>query len=231
MEPVKSKHYSLAMQRWVSRGGNNIGWVTVSGKDENPVLILHGNAGNALGRDMLADKLREAGADGKIYIVDYPGFGSATGSPTQTSLTDAAAVALDALPGGVVVVGESLGTGVAAQLAKRSPNKIRGLLLITPFDSMVSAASHGAPIFPVKLLLLDRFDSVEALNGFTRPVGIIVAGADTIIPSGSGDKLFASLNGKKELCNVPGAGHNRAAFELPMDEWKKLWRLVSADSP
>lgn len=215
------------MSRWLDQSGKPIGWVTRDGADGRPVVIFHGNAGSALGRQPLIEKLRAAGATGRIHVADYPGYGSAPGSPTQQSLTETAKRALDALPGRVVLVGESLGTGVAAQIAQVRPDKIRGIILITPFESMVSAAAHHYPWLPVRLLLLDRFDSAAALKTFPGPVAIIVADDDDTTPPDGAQRLFAALSGPKMLRNVKNSGHNDAALNLPGGEWREVWRFVT----
>lgn len=224
LDIAKTKCFS----RWNDAAGRPLGWATDGGNPGNPVLILQGNAGNALDRDSLISKLREAGVQSKIFLVDYPGYGSAPGSPDQTSLTNSAINALDALPQPAIVVGESLGTGIAAQSAARRPEKIRGLVLITPFDSMTSAAAHHYPWLPVSALLLDRFDSIKALAQFNKPVAIIVGEADDTTPPAGGKRLFESLAGPKKLWTIPHAGHNDAAEDLPAGAWRDLWNFVSS---
>ncbi|MEI8310521.1 MAG: alpha/beta fold hydrolase [Verrucomicrobiota bacterium] len=215
------------MSRWLDKEGKPLGWMARDGTDENPVVVFQGNAGNALDRTSLVERLRAAGAHGRIYVVDYPGYGSAPGRPTQRSLTGAAERALDAMPGRAVVVGESLGTGVAAQGAAARPNKVQGILLITPFESMVAAAAYHYPWLPVRLLLLDRFDTAAALKTFSRPVAIIVADDDDTTPPDGANRLFAALNGPKKLWEVKSAGHNEAASNLPDSEWREVWKFVA----
>ena len=215
------------MSRWLDQSGKPVGWVTRDGSDGSPVVIFHGNAGSALGRRPLIEKLRAAGAAGRIHVADYPGYGSAPGSPTQLSLTETAKRALDALPGRAVVVGESLGTGVAAQVAKLRRDKIQGIILVTPFESMVSAAAHHYPWLPVRLLLLDRFDSAAALKTFPGPVAIIAADDDETTPPDGAHRLFASLSGPKMLRDVKNSGHNDAALNLPDGEWRDVWKFVA----
>ncbi|MEI6278730.1 MAG: alpha/beta fold hydrolase [Verrucomicrobiae bacterium] len=216
------------LARWTDSSGRPLGWVTDGRSPARPVLILHGNAGNALDRNALVAMLREAGAGAKIYLVDYPGYGAAPGSPDQKSLISAAVAALDALPEPVIVVGESLGSGIAAQAATQRPEKILGLVLITPFDSLSAAAAHHYPWLPVRLLLLDRFDSVKALKKFTRPVAIVIGERDGTTPPEGGRRLFDSLSGPKKLWVSPGADHNEAAFALPAADWRALWEFVSS---
>jgi len=216
------------LSRWTDSSGRPLGWVTDDGQAVRPVLILHGNAGNALDRQALIAKLREAGAGSKIFLVDYPGYGSSPGSPDQRNLTAAAVAALDALPEPALVVGESLGTGIAAQAAARRPQKVRGLILITPFDSMTSAAAFHYPWLPVGLLMLDRFNSVKALKDFPRPVALLLGELDGTTPPDSARRLFDSLSGPKKLWTVPDAGHNDAAFDFPPAAWRDLWMFVSS---
>lgn len=215
------------MSRWLDPAGSPLGWMTGGEGKGIPVVIFQGNAGNALGRSSLIEHLLAAGATGRIYVVDYPGYGSAPGSPTQRSLTGAAQRALDVLPGRAVVVGESLGTGVAAQAAAGRPDKVQGIILITPFESMTSAAAHHYPWLPVRLLLLDRFDSVAALKSFPRPVALIVADDDNTTPPGGAYRLFSALAGPKKFWNVKNAGHNDAVSMLTGGEWNEVWRFVT----
>ncbi|MEI6070944.1 MAG: alpha/beta fold hydrolase [Verrucomicrobiae bacterium] len=217
------------LSRWADSSGRLIGWVTPGGSSARPVLILQGNAGNALDRDSLIAKIREADAGAKIFLVDYPGYGSAPGRPDQESLTAAAVAALDSLPGPALVVGESLGTGIAAQTAARRPEKIRGLVLITPFDSMTAAAAHHYPWLPVGLLLFDRFNSIKALDVFARPVAFLIAENDTTTPPEGARKLFESLTGPKKIWWVPGTDHNNAFSDLPPAQWRDLWDFVSSE--
>jgi len=218
------------MSRWLDKGGKPLGWMTRDGTDETPVVIFQGNAGNALDRLSLIGNLRVAGSRGRIYVADYPGYGSAPGVPTQRSLTGAAERALDALPGRAVLVGESLGTGVAAQCAASRPEKVQGIILITPFESMGSAAAHHYPWLPVRLLLLDRFDSAAALKTFPHPVAIIVADDDATTPPDGAHRLFAALSGPKRLWAVKNSGHNDASSNLPDSDWHDVWKFVSGGS-
>ena len=218
------------MSRWLDKEGKPIGWMSRGSDGDIPVVILQGNAGHAIDRLALTGRLRAAGAHGQIGVVDYPGYGSAPGAPSQSSLTQAALRAVDAMPGRVVVVGESLGTGVAAQAVKQRPEKIQGVILITPFESMTAAAAHHYPWLPVRLLLLDRFDSAAALRAFSSPVAIILAEKDETTPPDGARRLFARINGPKRLWEVPSSGHNAAASNLADKDWREVWKFVSHDS-
>ena len=229
-ELMEQRAREAGMSRWLDKSGKPLGWMTGGEEQEIPVVIFQGNAGNALDRLFLIDRLRAAGARGRIHVADYPGYGSAPGSPSQQSLTETALRALDTMPGSVVVVGESLGTGVAAQGAAGRPDKVRGLVLLTPFESMTSAAAHHYPWLPVRALLLDRFDSAAALKTFPGPVAIIVADDDETTPPDGARRLFAGLPGPKKLFEVKNAGHNEAASNLSAEEWREVWRFAAARS-
>ncbi len=229
-EQMLQQAHEVGMSRWLDKGGKPLGWKTGGDADEIPVVIFQGNAGNALDRTSLIERLRVAGATGRIHVADYPGYGSAPGKPTQRSLTETAQRALDAMPGSAVVVGESLGTGVAAQGAANCPGKVRGLILVTPFESMSAAAAHHYPWLPVRALLLDRFDSAAALKKFPNPVAIIVGDDDETTPPDGARRLFAGLTGPKKLFEVKNAGHNEAASNLPDNEWREVWNFVSPHS-
>jgi pimeloyl-ACP methyl ester carboxylesterase len=218
------------MSRWLDKKGKPVGWMVDGEESGPPVVIFQGNAGNAFGRIELIGRLRAAGARGRIFVMDYPGYGSAAGSPSQRSLTGAAERALDVIAGRVIIVGESLGTGVAAQVAEKRPDKIQGIILITPFDSMTSAASHHYPWLPVGLLLLDRFDSASALRTFPGPVAIIFAENDETTPPDGARRLFAGLQGPKQIWEARSSGHNDAASNLSAEEWRSVWKFVSRPS-
>lgn len=218
---------TIGLVRWKDKAGNLLGWVTAGEADGTPVLVFHGNAGTALDRTGLLERLRLAGVKSRICLMDYPGYGSAPGEPSGKTLVAAALRALDAFPGPVIVVGESLGTGVASQAVAERSEKIRGLILITPFDSMVSAASHHYPWLPVGLLLVDRFDSVRALQKFSGPTALLLADRDGTTPPEGARRLFESLPGRKKLWEAKNADHNEAIFSLPDEEWRRLWEFVS----
>ena len=229
-EEMVQRAHEAGMSRWLDKDRTPLGWMTCDGTDEIPAVIFQGNAGSALDRLSLIGRLREAGARGRIYVADYPGYGSAQGVPTQRSLTRAAERVLDALTGRAVLVGESLGTGVAAQCAASRSGKVQGIILITPFESMVSAAAHHYPWLPVRLLLLDRFDSAAALKTSPHPVAIIVADDDETTPPDGAHRLLAALTGPKRIWDVKNSGHNDAASNLPDRDWREVWRFVSGES-
>jgi uncharacterized protein len=179
-------------------------------KGDRPVMLyFHGNGGSLAWR---ANRFRSFVADGTgLVALSYRGYGGSTGSPTEAGLiADAeAAYAFAAARYPVeriAVWGESLGTGVAVALA--ASHKIARLILETPFTS---AADVGARIYwflPVQLLMKDSFRSDARIGKVTVPVLVLHGTADTLIPFGFGEKLFALANEPKRFVRFEGGGHS-----------------------
>jgi pimeloyl-ACP methyl ester carboxylesterase len=200
---------------WKNAEGTQIGWQSLDGDPSNALLVLPGNAGNALHRSYYHQYARHAGK-WKTYLLEYPGYGIRAGQPTEASLTAAAAEAVEELaksPGNKIwMLGESLGSGVAAAVAASHKEKVSGLILVTPFDSLVGAARSHYPWLPVNLLLRTRFESDKHLAGYPGPAAFVIAEKDTVVPAALGQKLFDGYPGQKQLWVAPGSGHDVSRF-------------------
>ena len=106
----------------------------------------------------------------------------------------------------VSVVGRSLGSGVAVQLA--SGRDVSRLALVTPFDSLVNVARTHFQWLPVGLLMLDRFDSAREAPAIAADVLVIIAEADEIIPRGRSDALIEAFRSRPRVVVLEGARHN-----------------------
>lgn len=115
---------------------------------------------------------------------------------------------------------------MASALAAEAPGRISGLILLTPFDSLVSVAASHYPWLPVGLLMVDRFDSAAALGGLDIPVVFVVAGDDTVTPTQLGLRFSDGYGGPKEMLLVEGAGHNDVVGALGLDDWQRFLRFV-----
>lgn len=193
---------------WRNAKGDFIGWHN-NGGGGTPILIFHGNAGHALHRANIVARLSGTGIGSPFYILEYPGYGARQGSPSEPNLVNAAIEALDLLGQEVILLGESLGTGVACAVASARPDAVRGLILLTPFDSLITVAGKHYPLMPIRLILRDRYESSRALQRFKGPLAIIMAENDDVIPSISTTKLFEAYSGPKKLWRIPGSGHNQ----------------------
>ena len=118
-------------------------------------------------------------------------------------------------------MGKSLGTGVAAHLAGTFSNKVAGVVLFAPYNSLTAVAQYHEPILPVWLLLLDRYPSQNFLQSYHGPVGILVAGKDRTVPEKFGRRLYDSYPGPKHLWEFPSDDHG-SVMDRPPDFWKEI---------
>ena len=173
-------------------------------------IVFHGNAGHAGQRAYLAAALSGSGL--RVILAEYPGYGPRDGALGEASLVaDAAesiALARHQFGPPLLVVGESLGAGVAAAAAVQQREAVAGLILITPWDRLENVASFHYPWLPVRWLLRDRYDSASHLANFGRPVVVAVALRDDIVPARFGEALYRELPEPKCLHRMADAGHN-----------------------
>jgi hypothetical protein len=203
----------VGLVAWRNGRGEIIGWRLPSTAPRTAnVLIVHGNAGSATDRDYFARPIHDA-ANVDVYILEYPGYGARAGLPSMTSFLAAADEAFALLPTNeqVYVVGESLGSGVATHLASAHQHRVAGLALFMPYDNLASVAQAAMPFLPVSLVLRERFIPGKWLEHYRGPIKIVLAGADRVIPSRFGQRLYDGYAGPKELQVVAGAGHNDVA--------------------
>lgn len=145
-----------------------------------------------------------------LYLMNYRGYGGSSGKPSETALHRDALALFDyvhARHPSVFVMGRSLGSGVAIRLASERP--ARALVLITPYSSIAELGARQFPIFPVKWLLRDRYESWRHAPHIDVPTTLIVAERDEIIPRCSSDDLYARFKpGIASVVVIPGVGHN-----------------------
>lgn len=174
-----------------------------------PVVVhFHGNAEQLADLGPLLQRLRaqELGA----LAVEYPGYGAAAGEPSEEAIMQVAELALQRLrargvaPAQIVLQGQSLGTGVAAEMARRGHGG--KLSLLSPYTSMVDMARRVAPFLPVSALLLHRFDTATKAPGIDIPVLILHGTRDEVVPVEMGVRL-AKLFPYARLELLDGASH------------------------
>jgi pimeloyl-ACP methyl ester carboxylesterase len=212
------------LERWKNSAGENIGWKrpAVTQPARGSLLITHGNGGCAVDRADFAKSLRESDAM-DIFILEYPGFGDRTGVPSQRTLFDAAENAFQSLPktAPIYLLGESLGTGVAAHLAGTHSNEIAGVVLFAPYNKLTDVAQYHVRILPARWLMVDHFTSAEYFSHYHGPLAIIVGGRDRVVPAKFGRKLFDGYAGPKHLWEIPDGDHE-SIHEQSDEFWKEL---------
>jgi fermentation-respiration switch protein FrsA (DUF1100 family) len=175
------------------------------------VVVFNGNAGNRAYRVPLAAALRQHGL--QVLLTDYRGYGGNPGAPTEQGLAADARAALayllsrpDVDRERLVYFGESLGSAVALRLAVEHPPA--ALILRSPFTSLADIGRHHYPLLPVRLLLRDRFASLDRAHQLRSPVLVIAGGGDTIVPIEHTRRLYAAIPAPKALVELPLADHN-----------------------
>ena len=173
------------------------------------VLIVHGNAGCALGRDYIAQPIHDA-ADVEVFVLEYPGYGARAGSPSKTSLLAAAEEAFQLLPSGSpkYVVSESIGAGVACELARNHPARIAGTGVVCAVpQSGVRGAETNAVSASVFSSCWTGLIRPKCLKRYHGPVKFVVAGADEILGPEPARSCLTAYAGPKN------SGYSRRASQ------------------
>ncbi|MBW8368984.1 MAG: lysophospholipase [Arenimonas sp.] len=182
------------------------GWVVNPGQ-RDALVYFGGNAEPVRGMSL---RLAEWFPDHTHYVVAYRGYGASEGEPSEAALLADGVALFDRarqqhLTGRISVIGRSLGTGVAGYVA--SQRDVDGLVLVTPFDSLVNVAQGHYPWLPVRWLATERFETQRHLAGYDKPVLVVRAGRDQVVPPERADRLAAALPGSR-VHDVPEASHD-----------------------
>jgi pimeloyl-ACP methyl ester carboxylesterase len=159
-----------------------------------------------------------------IYLVNYRGYGGSTGYPSESALIGDAEAIYDQLAvqhDRIVVMGRSLGTGIATALASARP--VAGLVLVTPFDSIANVGAARYPWIPVRWLIKDPYDSASRIGKVRAPVLVLVAEHDESILRSRSDALIAAAPaGLTRTVVIPAATHN------DIESFPAYWPAVKA---
>lgn len=174
------------------------------------LLYFHGNAGSF---EFRQERIRRYMARGiGVYMMTYRGYGGSTGSPSEAHNVADAKLAYDSLvaagvaPADIIVYGESLGTGVAVQVAASKP--VGGVILDAPYTSLVDVAASIYPYLPARWLMTDRYETMTYIAQVTAPLLVLHGENDEVVPVAMGKAVFAAANEPKTLEVIPGAGHS-----------------------
>ena len=179
---------------------NLLGWFHK--KDLNrfkTVVYFHGNAGKLENRIHKLNHFKDI--DVNFLIISWRGFSGNSGKPTEKGLYEDGKSTIDWLKNiglsdkDIVIYGESLGTGIATHIAQN--RKFAGLVLETPFTSMVDAAKDVYPYIPVGILLKDRYENEKKIKHINIPILVMHGQADQIVPFKMGKKIYEIANKPK----------------------------------
>lgn len=155
-------------------------------------------------------------ADFTIYLVNYRGYGGSTGSPTEQVLYEDALLVYDTLAPKhkeLSIIGRSLGSGVATYVA--SQRDVKKIALVTPYDSVLNVAQSKYPMYPINLILKDKFDSLQNLKDVKKTkVLMLLAKGDEIIPNEHSYALANTLPKENvQIEVIEGESHNSISHQ------------------
>jgi len=213
----------------VSSNGTRLhGWMRPATATPAPIVLYFG--GNAEEVSWTITERRWPLA-WTIVAMNYRGYGKSEGTPSETALVadalaiyDAIATRSDVDATHIVAIGRSLGTGVAVKLAAARP--LAGVILASPYDSLVALGRTHYPWLPVSWLLKHRFDVDADAQRMRIPMLAIVASSDTIIPRARSQSLYDAWGGPKTWLNVAGTDHN--TLSVPDAFWTGVTEFLTA---
>ena len=169
-------------------------------KNFKTLVFFHGNAGDLSNRIYKLNELDKLNIN--ILLISWRGFSGNEGYPTEKNLYEDAEAAIKWLNkkkvsnSQIILYGESLGTGVAVEIA--SKNNFNSIILESPFTSIENSAKIYYPYLPVSFLLKDRYDSISKIKKINSPILIMHGRKDDIVPFFMGKKLFEKANSPKD---------------------------------
>ena len=191
------------------------------------VLFFHGNGVRAAWLDDWTTRISRL-LDANVLAAEYRGFQDVDVTPSESNLIADSLCAHDALCNhyglrseDLIVYGRSLGGGCAAAVAAERNTKT--LILDRTFDSVANVASDKFPIFPIRMLMRNQFDSLERLRGYKGRLIQIHGTTDEVVPIAHGQRLYDSIPASdKVFLKVPGMYHNDPIPSKTLDEVSRL---------
>lgn len=205
------------------------GWWTENPTATSSAVIVYfgGNAEDVLQTAATASRFNAR----QMFFTNYRGYGRSSGTPGQQSLYDDAlaiyahAIEKGVRPNQIVVMGRSLGSGVASMLAGARP--VHAAVLVTPFASLTAVAAEHYPWLPVRLLLRHPFPSTDWARQARAPALFLAAEQDAIIPPAHARKLFEAWAGRKQIHVLNATDHND--IETHPDYYRLINEFLAAE--
>jgi uncharacterized protein len=190
-------------------GARIISWYAPAPPGQPTLLYFHGNGGGLAGRAQRLARYQNARLG--VFMMSWRSYSGSTGSPSERANVADARRAYDHLvglgvkPADIVLYGESLGSGVAVQLAMDVPEG--GVVLDAPYTSTVDLGAKAYPYLPVRWLMRDRYESARRIAGIAKPLLIMHGTLDTVIPVAMGRQLHELAREPKKLVIFPRGNH------------------------
>ena len=190
-------------------GERLIAWYAPAPAGRPTLLYFHGNGGGLQNRAMRFQRYQNAGFG--ILVMSYRGYSGSTGRPSEANNIADARLAYDHLikqglkPSDIILYGESLGTGVAVQLAASVP--VAGVVLDAPYTSIVEVGAKSYPILPLRWIMVDRYESDKYIDRINAPLLILHGARDPIIPLEMGQRMHELAREPKRIVVFPEGRH------------------------
>lgn len=208
-------------------GKGYVGWLhKAEEKSHATIVYFGGNAESSalLMRTLEVNHLWEVFKGYNFLMVDYPGYGQSDGEPGSDSIFEMSHRVMEyvkndmALNQKIIVMGFSLGTGVASYAA--SEYEVDGLILLAPYDSMRNVYNASLNIFygPMNYLIRNKYESMDYAKKITADTLIIASEDDEVIPFALSENLVRSFNSYVDFYKVSSVGHNELFYELNVQE-------------
>lgn len=187
-----------------------LAWYKAAEVGKATIVYFHGNAGHIGYRIPLVQPYINQGIG--VLLLSYRGYGGNPGKATEQGFYNDGRAAMAFLkeqqtkPECTILFGESIGSAVAVQIATEFP--IAGMVLQSPFTTLVELGAYHLPLLPVKYLAKEHYDTLSKIKTIEVPLLILQGDKDNIVPNRFTEKLFAAANEPKTLKTYPGYGHN-----------------------
>jgi len=230
--PSEGHCQALGLRFWPDPGDGYRGFIGLAAPADTKGLVVafHGNAGSAADRAYYVHALAPLGY--RVVLAEYPGYGGRRGGLGERPFVDDAKAtvhrAFKEFGGPLFLVGESLGCGVAAAVAADPAIPVAGVVMITPWDSLPAVAQALYGNLPLQGLVRDKYDNIRNLQAYKKPVAVVVAENDEIIPRKNAMRLYESLTAPKQLWVFKDAGHNSWPTGPNEAWWREVMDFVSA---
>lgn len=195
-----------------SDGNTLVGWWCPQEGADWTILYCHGTGGNLSLHTMIVPMMQKT-SKVNVLAFGYPGYSGSTGSPSEEGCYSSAQAAYDWLttvkkidPKRLILFGQSMGGGVACNLALQKPHA--GLILLSTFTTLPERAQEVIPIFPINWLMKNRFDNRSKIAKYQGPLLIAHGDNDDVVPFHHGEELYkVALSSHKDFCAIPGGTH------------------------
>ncbi len=203
-------------------------WYHLPSKQGMPMVIyLHGNSGHLGKRELKYKELIDMGYG--LIAISWRGFGKSEGEQSEEGLYNDARTSIEFLKQlgfnteDTIIIGESLGSGLAVKMA--TENKFKGVFLITPYTSIADRAQEIYWYLPVKMLIKDNYKNLEFIDQINSPVLIVHGTEDDIIPHSHSEQLIDKAQEPKRLIIYPNKGHNNLDTRELYNEMTKFFNI------